>query len=137
MPYADPAKRSDLCDSDGCAERTRWSILEPMRDGIYKVDFKVGRPEGHGIAMVRNGVFRGIDQTHVYVGQFDKRGEKLSGRIAVTMYTSPRAPAVFYMSDYTLKLNGEESETGFVLSGHSEADARSRHECKGKWIAEL
>jgi hypothetical protein len=31
-----------------------------MKDGIYRVDFGSGRPEGKGIAMLSGGVFKGL-----------------------------------------------------------------------------
>ena len=35
---------------------------EPMRDVIYKVDFRSGQPDFCGIAMVRNDVFKRFNQ---------------------------------------------------------------------------
>ena len=38
---------------------TKWLSrrheLANIRDGIYRIDFKSGRPEGDGIAVIRNG----------------------------------------------------------------------------------
>jgi hypothetical protein len=45
-----------------------------MRDGIYKVDFQSEKDAAKGIAMVRDGNFTGIDQTHVYFGKIEGQG---------------------------------------------------------------
>jgi hypothetical protein len=44
-----------------------------MKDGIYRVDFKAG-DSGYGIAMIRHGEIRGIDQNFVYSGDFKTSG---------------------------------------------------------------
>ena len=114
-----------------------------MRDGIYRVDFKSGQPEGDSIAVVRKGVLRGLDQECVYSGVFTATGD---GRIACRLQ-SERHPtygrqsvgmqATSAMTSAILKLVGTETENGFQLSGESEADPRSRYGIRSTLIAEL
>ena len=114
-----------------------------MKDGIYRVDFKTGRPEGDGVAVIRKGVLRGLDQECVYSGVFTAIGD---GRIACRVHTerhptygrqSSGMQATSAMIRAILKLVGTETENGFQLSGESEADPRSHHEIRGTLVAEL
>ena len=122
---------------------SRRHELANIRGGIYRVDFKSGRPEGDGIAVIRKGVLRGLDQECVYSGVFTPIGD---GRIACRVQ-SERHPtygrqsvgmqATWAMTRAILKLVGTETENGFQLSGESEADPRSHHEIRGTLVAEL
>jgi len=114
-----------------------------MKDGIYRVDFKTGRPEGDGIAVIRKDVLRGLDQECVYSGAFTSTG---NGRIACRVQ-SERHPtygrrsagmqATSAMTRAILKLVGTETENGFQLFGESEASPRGHHEIRGTLVAEL
>jgi hypothetical protein len=113
-----------------------------MRDGIYKVDFRSGRPEGNGIAMISNGVFRGLDQTHVYCREFTARQGRVNIRVQTSQYSTPvqgpaHMPTAASGARAPLRLAGRETEDGFELSGESEASSGGRYEFEGKWIAEL
>ena len=114
-----------------------------MRGGIYRVDFKSGQPEGDGIAVVRKGVLRGLDQECVYSGVFTATED---GRISCRVQ-SERHPAygrqsvgiqaISVMTTAILKLVGTETENGFRLSGESETDPRSLYVIRGTLVAEL
>jgi hypothetical protein len=122
---------------------SRQHKLADMRDGIYRVDFKSGQPEGDGIAVVPKGVLRGLDQECVYSGVFTATGD---GRIACRLQSEPHPrygrqsvgmQATLAMTSAILKLVGTETRNGFQLFGESEADPRSRYAIRGTLIAEL
>jgi hypothetical protein len=94
---------------------------ERMRDGIYKVDFGSGKPDGKGIAMFSDGKFTGIDRTHIYIGHIDGDGEQLSGFVDKSNYPKTGMQTAVTYRDAKLKLNGKQNEKGeFELSGESE-----------------
>ena len=114
-----------------------------MRDGIYRVDFKPGRPEGNGIAMISDGTFKGLDQSHFYFGSIEDQGGNLIARLNMSIYepSTSGAPPASGMKEAAgmkeapvLKLNGKETREGFILSGESAAELRSHYEFKGTWI---
>ena len=107
-----------------------------MRDGIYRVDFKPGYPNGYGIAMVRSGVFKGVDQDRVYFGEFTVREGRITGHIGFQQYLTRLQPS-FGISGSTVNLEGRETENGFELTGESEVEPKSRYRIHGKRIADL
>lgn len=113
-----------------------------MRDGIYEVDFKSGRPEGIGIAMLVDGIFKGLDQSHVYYGDFTVREGQLSIRLETYQYSTPvqgpsHMPAAASGRRSVLKLRGKEADNRFEVVGEAEGNPGSRYEFNGKWIADL
>jgi len=111
-----------------------------MRDGIYKVDFQSEKDAAKGIAMVRDGNFTGIDQTHVYFGKIEGQGGELSAQLNMLMYAraaTGMAEAFGMKSAPRLRLNVEGVDGRFVLSGASDAESISRYEFKAEWVAEL
>jgi hypothetical protein len=108
-----------------------------MRDGIYKVDFGSGKPDGRGIAMFSDGKFTGIDRTHIYVGHIDGDGEQLSGFVDKSNYPKTGMQTAVTYRDAKLKLNGRQNQKGeFELSGESERSG-GRLKFTGERVADL
>jgi hypothetical protein len=59
-----------------------------MRDGIYKVDFRSRETAGKGIAMISSRDFKGIDQTHVYLGAIEGQDAMLSASAKTLIYAT-------------------------------------------------
>ena len=96
-----------------------------MKDGIYRVDFSSGRPEGKGIAMLRGGIFKGIDQDHGCTGPLEATEGWVSGHITFRGYSSQtlrQKQASFSIRSETVLLRGTENSDGFEIGGASEAD---------------
>ena len=112
-------------------DRTFWQ--SGMRDGIYQVDFRSGRPEGYGIAMVREGLFRGLDHERTYYGQLQVIDHRISGDIRSQKYLNkPKLTT----GQSQLKLDGTENDLGFkALQEHLVSGVR--HRVIAKWIAPL
>ena len=111
--------------------------IERMRDGIYRVDFQKGEPLGQGIAMVSNGRdFKGIDQTHTYVGHIDGQGDPIGGELLTSIIGAPDASGMS-SGGATLKVGGGETEDGFELSGYAEGGPGGHREIKGSGITDL
>jgi hypothetical protein len=110
------------------------SLGPMMRDGIYKVDFRSGRPEGRGVAMLSGGVFRGIDQKCVYFGELEILNGRANGLIECQQYKRERGMSV---RSGKLKLEAVEANDGFKGFTESEADSGSRQGVFATWIDEL
>jgi hypothetical protein len=112
-----------------------------MRDGIYRVDFQKGEPLGQGVAMVSKGRdFKGIDQTHTYVGLIEGQGDPIDGELFTSLIGALDAngmPNAMSSGGATLKVGGGETEDGFELSGYVEGGPGGHREIKGSWITDL
>jgi hypothetical protein len=105
-----------------------------MRDGIYRVDFRSGRPEDKGIAMLRAGLFKGLDQDHGYTGNLEAAEGRVSGYITFRDSSAQRSLEI---SSDTVEFKGVENLDGFEISGMSETQARREYKIRATWIAEL
>jgi hypothetical protein len=106
-----------------------------MRDGIYRVDFRSGRPEGKGIAMLRAGLFKGLDQDHGYTGNLEAAEGRVSGYITFRDY-SEQTQESFCIRAETVQFKGIENPGGFEISGPSEAEPKT-YKILATWIADL
>ena len=95
-----------------------------MKDGIYRVDFNVANESAKGIAMLSNGVFKGVDQTHVYSGTFASKDGKISGKM-----TSIKYPSLEH--DYVSIKGGEFVVTGKEEEGAFEAERDTKPNRQG------
>jgi hypothetical protein len=122
---------------------SRRHELVNIRDGIYRVDFKSGRQSGDGIAVIRKGVLKGLDQECVYSAVFTLIGD---GRVACRV-GSERHPAYGRRSvgmrgtsattRAILRLVGTRTENGFQLFGESEVGPRRGYVMRGRLVAEI
>jgi len=107
-----------------------------MRDGIYRIDFRSGRPEGKGIAMLRGALFKGRDEDHGYTGDLEVAEGRVSGYITFRDTSAQAQPSFVICSD-TVEFKGVETPDGFEISGMSETEARKEYKIRAAWIAEL
>jgi len=112
------------------------AIMASMKDGIYRVDFKVGDPTAKGIAMLSGGVFKGVDQTRAYAGQLIGKDAKISGLIEFVKFAQLEHEDVS-MGGGKLFIEGREEEGAFEAIGRYEADPGSDLRILGTWVSEL
>ena len=107
-----------------------------MRDGIYRVDFISGRPETYGTAMVRGGLFKGIDEDRGFTGNLEVTEGAVRGQITFRDASAQVRPSFSVAAD-TGEFKGVETPDGFEISGMSEREARKEYKLRAAWIAEL
>jgi hypothetical protein len=107
-----------------------------MKDGIYRVDFNVANERAKGIAMLSNGVFKGVDQTHVYSGTLASKDGKISGKMTSINYTSLEHDYVSIKGG-EIVFTGKEEEGAFEADARYEAEPTSKFEMFGTWISEF
>jgi hypothetical protein len=107
-----------------------------MKDGIYRVDFNVANESARGIAMLRNGVFKGIDQTHVYSGTFASKDGQISGKMTSIEYASLGRDYVSIKGGEFI-VTGKEEEGAFEADARYEAEPTGKFEMFGTWISEF
>jgi hypothetical protein len=117
-----------------------WSLaierMAGMKDGIYRVDFKVGDPTAKGIAMLSGGVLKGVDQTRAYAGQLIGEDAKISGFIEFAKFAQLEHEH-FSMGGGKLLIEGREEEDAFEAIARYEADPSSDLRILGTWVSEL
>jgi T3SS negative regulator,GrlR len=94
------------------------NILQIMRNGIYRVEFRSGRRIGpSGLVVLKDGSVNGGDDGFVYRGTYSVEGQKVTAQIAVSKH-NPGAQSIFGPTDnYTLALAGTTESNNFTLSG--------------------
>jgi hypothetical protein len=84
-----------------------------MYDGIYEVSFSTspGREHdfGHGIVTIKAGSMNGGDQAYVYKGLLKEQGEKTTGRIQVSKWSTATTSVLLGLDYYELEFSGEFS----------------------------
>jgi len=105
-----------------------------MRDGIYRVDFISGRPETYGIAMLRGGLFKGIDEGRGFTGNLEVTEGAVRGKIT---FRDAQVQPSFSVAADDVEFKGIETPDGFEISGMSEREARKEYKLRATWIAEL
>ncbi len=88
-------------------------------DGFYKVDFSASLPGAGGIVTLEGGKIRGGDANFLYSGSYSEEG---GGAVSATVRVKAMhagALSVFgtHGGAFELKLRGQETQTGFTLSG--------------------
>ena len=107
-----------------------------MRDGIYRVDFISGRPETQGIAMLRAGLFKGINEDRGFTGSLGVTEGAVRGQITFRD-ASAQVPPSFSVAADDVGFKGVETPDGFDIHGMSEREARKEYKLRATWIAEL
>ncbi len=89
-----------------------------MLSGIYYIKFVANNNQvGEGLAVVKDGIVNGGDDTYLYQGRFDYYGDEIKAYIEVKHYKGPLNSVMGPLKQFSLSLTGSKLGEKFEVMG--------------------
>ena len=107
-----------------------------MREGIYHVHFSTSiGGEGEGIVVIKLGAINGGDAGYLYIGNMAELEGKLSGHLQISLWNPGHVSVFGPLQKFDLELNGESSQSGFIVTGGTSSMPGVNITINGRYLA--